>query len=347
MRPLRGAASYPVQLFPAIEILELRLGLAVPAAPVAPRPRGFNTLNQLAGGDDDGGSGGGGGGDGGGDGGGGRGGRTDHGGGGIGEASVVSALHGGDASASAAPAAGGAARGAAGGVLQPFALGADPALGLPHRGAGADAAAGILAGPDAAGGGIYTHRLGVSPTTVLWANKAKATMQEEAADSSGLASQRGGGDGGGESGDTEALVMAEAAGAKEGASPVLVSAAVAAAAGPRPTTGAQQAFRVGVVAATGLAAAVVPNLGALIALVGAVSGSLIAIVLPAAIDMACPRKAPGFAGGDGGGGDGSRVRPEGIGLGVWFGFGRGGWSVGGVCLGVLGAFVSAASLNSC
>ena len=57
----------------------------------------------------------------------------------------------------------------------------------------------------------------------------------------------------------------------------------------------QKLFRVALVASTALQAALVPNLGSLIALVGAVSGSLLAIVLPALIDYHCPREPMGLS----------------------------------------------------
>lgn len=49
----------------------------------------------------------------------------------------------------------------------------------------------------------------------------------------------------------------------------------------------QQAFRVSLVLFTYLAAALIPNLGVLIALIGAISGSLLAIIIPALINLRC------------------------------------------------------------
>lgn len=51
----------------------------------------------------------------------------------------------------------------------------------------------------------------------------------------------------------------------------------------------QKVFRVFLVICTWLAAVLVPNLGALIALIGAISGSLLAIILPALINLRCDR----------------------------------------------------------
>ena len=49
----------------------------------------------------------------------------------------------------------------------------------------------------------------------------------------------------------------------------------------------QQAFRVSLVLVTYLAAALIPNLGVLIALIGAISGSMLAIIIPALINLHC------------------------------------------------------------
>ena len=49
----------------------------------------------------------------------------------------------------------------------------------------------------------------------------------------------------------------------------------------------QQAFRVSLVLFTYLAAALIPNLGVLIALIGAISGSMLAIIIPALINLHC------------------------------------------------------------
>mmetsp|Transcript_10286 Transcript_10286/g.13421 ORF Transcript_10286/g.13421 Transcript_10286/m.13421 type:complete len:645 (-) Transcript_10286:168-2102(-) len=51
----------------------------------------------------------------------------------------------------------------------------------------------------------------------------------------------------------------------------------------------QMICRLCIVSGTGLMAAVVPNLGDLIALIGAISGSLLAIIVPSLIDLHCPR----------------------------------------------------------
>ena len=56
-------------------------------------------------------------------------------------------------------------------------------------------------------------------------------------------------------------------------------------------TCSQVIFRIGLVAFCGITAALVPNLGNLIALVGAINGSLLAIIIPAVIDLNCPRPA--------------------------------------------------------
>ena len=56
-------------------------------------------------------------------------------------------------------------------------------------------------------------------------------------------------------------------------------------------TYSQMMFRIGLVAFCGIVAAVVPNLGSLIALVGAINGSLLAIIIPAVVDLNCPRPA--------------------------------------------------------
>ncbi len=57
----------------------------------------------------------------------------------------------------------------------------------------------------------------------------------------------------------------------------------------------QIAFRILLVMATFSAAAIIPNLGALIALIGAISGSVLAIILPALIDYRCPHKSTSAA----------------------------------------------------
>mmetsp|Transcript_4364 Transcript_4364/g.13357 ORF Transcript_4364/g.13357 Transcript_4364/m.13357 type:complete len:503 (+) Transcript_4364:132-1640(+) len=51
----------------------------------------------------------------------------------------------------------------------------------------------------------------------------------------------------------------------------------------------RSAFRIAVVVAIGLVAAVVPDLGALIDLIGALTGSALSLVVPAIIDIRCPR----------------------------------------------------------
>jgi hypothetical protein len=56
-------------------------------------------------------------------------------------------------------------------------------------------------------------------------------------------------------------------------------------------TYSQMMFRIGLVAFCGIVAAVVPNLGSLIALDGAINGSLLAIIIPAVVDLNCPRPA--------------------------------------------------------
>ena len=60
------------------------------------------------------------------------------------------------------------------------------------------------------------------------------------------------------------------------------------------TSWKQKVFRVLLVAFTWIIAATVPNLGALIALLGAATGSLLSIVLPSMIDYCCPREAFGL-----------------------------------------------------
>ena len=52
----------------------------------------------------------------------------------------------------------------------------------------------------------------------------------------------------------------------------------------------QKAFRVGLVVGTLLMAVLIPNLGILIALIGAISGSVLAIILPALIDFKTPHQ---------------------------------------------------------
>lgn len=60
---------------------------------------------------------------------------------------------------------------------------------------------------------------------------------------------------------------------------------------PPPETPAwkRTSFRVLIVVAIGLVAAIVPNLGALIDLIGALTGSALSLIVPAIIDMRCPR----------------------------------------------------------
>jgi amino acid permease len=61
----------------------------------------------------------------------------------------------------------------------------------------------------------------------------------------------------------------------------------------------QKVCRICVVTGTGIIAAIVPNLGDLIALIGAVSGSMLAVIIPAMIDLNCPRVYEVGGGGDG------------------------------------------------
>ena len=49
-------------------------------------------------------------------------------------------------------------------------------------------------------------------------------------------------------------------------------------------------FRLGVVLGTFLAAVAVPDLGALIALLGALTGSILSLIAPALINRRCPRE---------------------------------------------------------
>ena len=50
-------------------------------------------------------------------------------------------------------------------------------------------------------------------------------------------------------------------------------------------TTARVAFRIGVVAATGAAAASIPDLGALLALVGSVTGAVLTLIIPSIINL--------------------------------------------------------------
>lgn len=59
---------------------------------------------------------------------------------------------------------------------------------------------------------------------------------------------------------------------------------------PRPTSPLKRScFRIVIVVGIGLVAALVPDLGALIDLIGALTGSALSIVVPALIDLKCPR----------------------------------------------------------
>jgi hypothetical protein len=119
---------------------------------------------------------------------------------------------------------------------------------------------------------------------------AKCTKMKAAALSSGVlaavdrSAKEGEGDG---SSSGSSRTVADVA-------PATAEAAAAAVAAAPVLTGKQKCFRIGVVAATGLTAALVPNLGALIALAGAITGPLIAVVLPALIDFRTPRSEKGF-----------------------------------------------------
>jgi amino acid permease len=53
-------------------------------------------------------------------------------------------------------------------------------------------------------------------------------------------------------------------------------------------------FRLGVVLGTFLAAVAVPDLGALIALLGALTGSILSLIAPALINRRCPREKGGW-----------------------------------------------------